>query len=130
MKKFLISLAAIALAITGSFAIALPSYADSSSTKKAACEAAYGAGTDDYNKCVSGSTDDAMKKVRDILNVVFAVIGIVAVIMIIYGGIVMMISSGDPGKIKRAKDTIIYSIVGLIIVLLAFAIVNFVVGLF
>ena len=129
MKKFLVSLAAIVLAITGSLAVVAPCFA-AKDAKEAACAAAYGDGTAEYTKCIGGKVDNAFDKVRSILNVVFMVIGIVAVIMIVAGGIFMMTSSGDPGKIKRAKDTIIYSIVGLVITLLAFAIVNFVVGLF
>ena len=39
-----------------------------------------------------------------------------------------MTSSGDPGKVKKAKDVILYGIIGLIVCALAFAIVNFVVG--
>ena len=131
MKKFLLSLGAIVLAITGSCAITVPCFAGSKETKEAACAAAYGNSGPDYDKCVNGSTTDGvLQKVKDILNVVFLVVGILAVIMIIIGGVFMMISAGDPGKIKRAKDTIMYSVIGLIITLLAFAIVNFVVGMF
>ena len=39
-----------------------------------------------------------------------------------------MTSAGDPGKTKKAKDTILYAVIGLIICVLAFAIVNFVIG--
>lgn len=64
--------------------------------------------------------------VQNIINWVLAVLGIVAVIMIIIGGVTYMTSQGDPGKTKRARDTILYGIVGLVIALLAYAIVNFV----
>ena len=49
-----------------------------------------------------------------------------AVVMIIIGGINYALSQGDPGKVKKAKDTILYGIVGLVVSLLAFAIVQFV----
>lgn len=65
--------------------------------------------------------------ISNVLNWIFGIIGIVAVIMIIIGGFNMMISSGDPGKVKKGKDTILYGIIGLVIAILAFAIVNFVV---
>ena len=61
-----------------------------------------------------------------ILNVVFAVIGLVSVFMIILGGFTYMTSQGDAAKVKRGKDTLLYGIIGLLIALLAFAIVNFV----
>ena len=38
-----------------------------------------------------------------------------------------MTSSGDAGKIKKARDTILYAVIGLIVVALAFALVNFVI---
>ena len=64
--------------------------------------------------------------VQSILNWIFGIIGIVAVVMIIIGGINFMTSAGDPGKVKKGKDTILYGIIGLVVALLAFAIVNFV----
>ncbi len=60
------------------------------------------------------------------LTYVFGLIGIVAVIMIIIGGVGIATSQGDPGKIKKGRLTITYGIIGLIVTLLAFAIVNLV----
>ena len=60
------------------------------------------------------------------LNVVYVVVGVIAVIFIIIGGINYTMSQGDPGKVKKAKDTVLYGIIGLIIALLAFAITAFV----
>ena len=57
-----------------------------------------------------------------------AVLGLVAVIVIIIGGINYMTSAGDAGKVKKAKDTILYGVIGLVICVLAFAIVNFVIA--
>ena len=71
--------------------------------------------TDMTNK---SNTNDLMKTVNQIINIVIGVIGFAAVAMTIYGG--------DPGKVKKAKDTIMYGIVGLVVAILAFAIVNFV----
>ena len=53
-------------------------------------------------------------------------VGAVAVIMIIVSGIKMTTSAGDPGAVQKAKQTLIYSIVGLVIAILAYAIVSFV----
>lgn len=75
-----------------------------------------------------GTTTDLNDMIKSVLNWVFGIIGIVAVIMIIMGGFNMMISSGDPGKVKKGKDTILYGIIGLVIAILAFAIVNFVIN--
>ncbi len=66
--------------------------------------------------------------VQGILNWIFGIIGIIAVIMVILGGFKLMTSTGDPGRVKKGKDTILYGIIGLVIALLAFAIVNFVIN--
>ena len=64
----------------------------------------------------------------DIINFFLYVGGIVAVVMIIVSGIQMTTSAGDPGAVKKAKNTLTWSIVGLLIMILAYAIVNFVIG--
>lgn len=64
--------------------------------------------------------------IQTILNAVYFIVGIVAVIMIILGGITYATSQGDPAKVKKGKDTILYGIVGLIIALMAFAITQFI----
>ena len=65
-----------------------------------------------------------------VMNVVYVVAGVVAIIIIIVAGILYSLSSGDPGKASKAKNAIIYSVVGLVVVLSAYAIMNFVVGRF
>lgn len=72
--------------------------------------------------------ETVVSKVPGAVLAVFSVIGIVAVGVIIFGGVRYAISQGDPGKVKKAKDTIMYALIGLLVVLLAFAIVNFVLG--
>ncbi|MCQ2571070.1 MAG: pilin, partial [Candidatus Saccharibacteria bacterium] len=74
-----------------------------------------------------GCTGDDMNDIiSKIINAIIFVIGIVAVIMIVLGGISYATSQGDPSKVKKGKDTILYGIIGLVVALLAFAIVNFV----
>ena len=69
---------------------------------------------------------DVMSTVATVINVIVGVVGIVSVAMIVLGGISYATSQGDAAKAKKAQNTIIYSVVGLLISLLAFAIVNFV----
>lgn len=64
-----------------------------------------------------------------ILNAIIAISGLVAVVFVIIGGISYMTSTGDPGKTKKAKDTILYALIGMVVCVLAFAIVNWVVGI-
>ncbi len=77
---------------------------------------------------VGGGDGDLVGRITTIINVIIGLLGIVAVIVIIMGGISYMTSSGDAGKVKKAKDTILYGVIGLIICALAFAIVNFVIS--
>ncbi len=74
----------------------------------------------------TGNNNDLMSTLTTILNVVLGVIGFVAVAMIIIGGLQYTTSAGDTGKVTKAKNTIMYGVIGLIVALLAFAIVNFV----
>ena len=66
--------------------------------------------------------------VANIINAIIGILGLVCVVIIIIGGINYMTSSGDAGKVKKAKDIILYGVIGMIICVLAFAITNFVIG--
>lgn len=61
-----------------------------------------------------------------ITNTVLLIVGLISVIMLVYGGLRYILSGGDSKKVTDAKNTVLYAIIGLIISLLAFAIVNFV----
>lgn len=64
------------------------------------------------------------------LNIAYFLAGIIAVITIIIGGIMYATSSGDSGAVTKAKNLILYAIVGLVAIFAAFAITNFVIGRF
>ena len=61
-----------------------------------------------------------------IMSLVFAIAGIVAVIFLIIGGLRYAISQGNPGDLEKAKDIIVYALVGLFFVMFGFLIVQFV----
>lgn len=65
---------------------------------------------------------------KQVTNTILYIVGIIAVIMLIIGGIKYVISGGDAKKVTDAKNTVLYAIIGLIIAFLAFAIVNFVIS--
>ena len=67
---------------------------------------------------------------QTITNVLLFIVGAVSVIMLIIGGIRYTISGGDSTAVTSAKNTILYAVVGIIVSLLAFALVNFVIGSF
>ena len=76
----------------------------------------------------TGANSDLQGSINTIINFVTGFFAVLAVIAIIIGGVQMTASQGDAGKVKKAKDTILYGIIGLVICLAAFAIANFVVG--
>jgi hypothetical protein len=65
-----------------------------------------------------------------ISNVMLFVVGAISVVMVVVGGLRYVISGGNTSNVGAAKNTILYAIVGLIISLLAYAIINFVIGSF
>ena len=65
---------------------------------------------------------------KQVTNTILYVVGIIAVIMLIIGGIKYVVSGGDSKKVTDAKNTVLYAIIGLVIAFLAFAIVNFVIS--
>jgi len=77
---------------------------------------------------ISTGTTTISETIKKIVNIFSAIIGIVAVIMIIYGGFKYISSGGDSGNVTSAKNTIIYAVIGLIIVAMAQFIVQFVLG--
>ena len=86
---------------------------------------------DTYQKSVAGcpgygTTTRAENSALSIINVALGLVAVVAVIFIIVGGVQYITSSGDTGKATKARNTILYAVIGLVVALLAFAIVNFV----
>ena len=73
--------------------------------------------------------DDLFGYAGNIINWVLIIVGIIAVLFIIIGGIRYATSAGDPDKVKKAKNTLLYAIIGLAVALLAAVIVNAVIGI-
>lgn len=80
--------------------------------------------------CDETDVADAQNRVNDIIatviNILSVVVGVVAVIMIIFGGFRYVTSGGDSGNVSSAKNTILFAVVGLVIVALAQVVVRFV----
>lgn len=66
--------------------------------------------------------------ISNIISILIYVVGIASVIVIIIGGIMYVVSAGNPDSVKKAKDAILYAVIGLVVAFSAFAIVNFVIG--
>lgn len=80
-------------------------------------------------KTTAGSAS-LQKSVGTITDVLLFIVGAIAVIMIVVGGLRYVLSGGDSNAVSSAKNTILYAVVGLIVALLAYAIVRWVVGEF
>lgn len=73
--------------------------------------------------------EDSINLLRNLFTWFTSIAGIVAVIFMIIGGITYMTSAGDPAKLQKAKRTLIYAGIGLVIVALSAVIINFVMGI-
>ena len=80
----------------------------------------------DRVKVDSAYTTFFQTKIGQVIGLVLSFIGVVFLILMIYAGIIWMTSQGNDQNITKAKDLIISSIVGLIIVLAAYAITSFI----
>lgn len=67
-------------------------------------------------------------QIKSVLDTVYIWAGIICVGIIIVSGIYYTISTGDAGKVKRAKDALMYALIGLGVIILAFGITQFVLG--
>jgi hypothetical protein len=84
--------------------------------------------TDNPGQCQTASSDATTKInniVHTVVNLLSAIVGIVAVIMIIVGGFRYITSGGNDASVTAAKNTILYAIIGLVVVALAQIIVRF-----
>lgn len=92
---------------------------------------ATGASDPANNTCGNGTEECTLgRRITQVTNILLFIIGTIAVIMVILGGIRYTLSNGDSSQISSAKNTVLYAVIGLIVALLAFAIVNFVVTQF
>ena len=125
MKRLKLIIASLTIAVFGVVAL-VPASTSYALDPLAACNS----GGNGDNAVCKNKSDDANKLIGTLVNTLLFVVGTLAVIMIIWAGISYTISTGDSGKVTRAKNTLVYSIVGLIIAFLAYAIVNWVLQLF
>jgi len=65
--------------------------------------------------------------VQNVLNVVFALVGSITLLIIVIAGLRYITARGDPNAVSQAKKALIYAIIGLVITLVAYSIVFFVI---
>ncbi len=141
IQKLKVLFASIVMAAVPVFAVAAPVAAQATtgggggtssevtqSINEGICEGAEialgGGGCADNGQAAS----TVSRLIKQIINIISIVVGVVAVIMIIIGGLRYITSGGDSSSVSSAKNTILYAIVGLVVVALAQLIVRFVIG--
>jgi hypothetical protein len=128
LKRLIVSALAVSLFVAPLAVVPVASAAADFNLKGSVCggtKVELNSTTDD---CTTG--DEAGNQVNNAvklgLNLFSAIVGIIAVVMIIVGGIKYITSGGDSNNISGAKNAIMYAVIGLVVVALAQIIVNFV----
>lgn len=85
-------------------------------------------GSEICGAATGGETAESI--IKNVINLMLVILGMIAVIMIIIGGIRYATSNGDSNQITSAKNTVLYAVIGLIVAIFSFAIVNFVLDAF
>jgi len=118
-KKIIITLGIIfgmSLLFTPKQALAIDVYDDVCSGSNA-----------DTALCVNKDKDELAPMIKIIVNNLLYILGAVSVLVIIFSGISYTLSAGDANQVSKAKNTLMYAIVGLIVAILSYGIVNFVI---
>lgn len=123
MKRFLSVM--LGLTLTFNVLFVAPAFALLEGSKQAVCKgiALDGNATCTDPAAAATQTQDVISKA---LNIFSVVIGIIAVVMIMIGGIKYVTSQGDSGQVNSAKNTILYAVIGLVIAMISQLIVRFV----
>ncbi|HUC95926.1 MAG TPA: hypothetical protein VMR76_03140 [Candidatus Saccharimonadia bacterium] len=117
--RFIKLLGILTILLTGLIAFPINSYAGTCSTSGSSTAISIG--------CLPDVPANH-NTIAILLNIAFGIIGAIAVIVIVMAGIRFTMSRGRPEEVARAKDTIIYAAVGLIVCIMAVSIVSFVAG--
>ncbi len=127
IKKLLTSVVVLGLVLTPVLAPAAVYAQDTANINDGLC-----AGSNlDINNTTCSATEantTVNSLLKTIINIFSLVVGVVSVIMIIVGGLKYITSGGDSGNVTGAKNTILYAVIGLVVVALAQFIVRFVLG--
>lgn len=123
MKKSIISIAIMTCAVFGTSVLSTASLPGSASA-----QVSEGINTATTSEMKGKSIDGKDGLIKTVVNVLLWAVGILSVIMIIFSGFRYITSAGDASKTKSAQSTLIYSVVGLIVAIMAYAIVNMVIN--
>jgi hypothetical protein len=132
MKNLILKLSLILTILSGNLFMLAPAYAiDCSSPKNSKEEIQCGtcqANGTTANCDPSGSSGTLSDTIKTVINVLSVFGGALAVVFIIIGGFRYIVSSGNPEQAKGARNTILYALVGLVIIATAQIVVHFVIN--
>ena len=123
MKKSIISIAIMTCAVFGASVLSTASLPGSASA-----QVSEGINTATTSEMKGKSIDGDNGLIKTVVNVLLWAVGILSVIMIIFSGFRYITSAGDASKTKSAQSALTYSVVGLIVAIMAYAIVNMVIN--
>ena len=123
MKKSIISIAIMTCAVFGASVLSTASLSGSVSA-----QVSKGIDTATTSEMQGKSIDGDSGLIKTVVNILLWAVGILSVIMIIFSGFRYITSSGDASKTKSAQSALTYSVVGLIVAIMAYAIVNMVIN--
>jgi len=133
MKKLFLSLTIIVASIVASYGVVLPVLAAPATPSNAELACKGSGGVWDGTKCgpANGSVslfEGPNALIPRIISTLLFLVGGIAVIMVIIGGIRYVLSNGDQNAVTAAKNTILYAVIGLIVAILAYALVQFIIS--
>ncbi len=127
IEKIKVRLLALSALLTLAVPTLAPVAVSAATIQEAACSGAQDLQFGGSTACDSGTTEESLNDIiAKIINILSVIVGIIAVIMIVYGGLRYVTSGGDSTKVGSAKNTILYALIGLVIVAIAQVIVQFV----
>lgn len=134
IKQLLLGAFAVPVMVLGASLVLspAPAYADFDKGLTDGANSAQGKDQQGAASCLFGSENNCSGDgiFKTITNVLLFLIGAISVIMLIVGGIRYVVSGGDSTAVQNAKNTILYAIVGIVVAILAYAVVYFVIQSF
>lgn len=121
MKKFILASLAL-VGVVATAAATVPAISPAKAVNP------YGACDANSSSAICKGKGESLSEgfVKPTINIILWVVGVAAVIVIIVAGLKYVTSSGNPSAVSSAKTTILYAVIGLVIAITAYAIVNFV----
>jgi hypothetical protein len=116
---------ALTMVLVGGLTLA-PAVA-SADFKNDACQGVNTLNGSSSSSCSTTANKSIDNLIKTVIQVLSVIVGFIAVVMIIVGGLKMITANGDSGAIATARSTILYALIGLIIVAVAQVLVHFVI---